>query len=150
VTTAPPEEPNRGKTSRLEQELDEILNRAHADDLKPPPRPKRTPNLRSIAGGKSSKPGWQFNRSQSGAFWMIGALVIAFLAVLVSDASPLLARLLVFAAIISFLVPIISRYRRKSGPPEQKMWRGRTVEVTPPQTSPIDQVREWWHNRTRR
>ena len=79
---------------------------------------------------------------------MIGALAIAFLAVLVSDASPLLARLLVFAAVISFIVPILSRFRRTSAPPEMKMWRGQVMDVNPTRTNPIDQVRDWWRNRT--
>jgi hypothetical protein len=81
---------------------------------------------------------------------MISALVVALIAVLVSDASPLLARLLVFAAVACFLAPIVSRFWKPASPPEQKMWRGQVMEVTPERPNPIDQVRQWWQNRTRR
>jgi hypothetical protein len=81
---------------------------------------------------------------------MVLALVIAFVAVLVSDASPLLARLLVFAAVGSFLVPIIRSFQRPSTPPQQKMWRGRVIEIEPQQSSPLDQLRAWWRNRSGR
>jgi hypothetical protein len=81
---------------------------------------------------------------------MVLALVIAFVAVLVSDASPLLARLLVFAAVGSFLVPIVRSFQKPSTPRQQKMWRGRVIDIEPQQPSPLDQVRAWWKNRTGR
>ena len=81
---------------------------------------------------------------------MIAALVVALIAVLVSGASPLLARLLVFAAVACFLAPIVSRFWKPATPPEQKLWRGQAVDVTPERPNPIDQVRQWWLNRTQR
>jgi hypothetical protein len=153
VTTSTPEEPNPrdGEArSRLDQEIEEILSRSGADQLKAPRRTPKPPKLRSIPGGigQSARPTWW--KPSSGAFWMVLALVIAFLAVLVSDASPLLARLLVFAAVGSFLVPIIQRFQRPSAPPQQKMWRGQVIEIEPQQSNPLDQVRAWWKNRTGR
>jgi hypothetical protein len=154
VTTATPDDPNPREPdqprSRLDQEIDDILTRSGADKLKGPKRTPKPPDLRSIRGGQSSqaRPAWL--KTSSGAFWMVLALVIAFVAVLVADASPLLARLLVFAAVASFLVPIVQRFRGTSSPPPQKMWRGRPIEIEPQQPSPLDQIRDWWRRRSGR
>lgn len=81
---------------------------------------------------------------------MVSSLGVALIAVLVSDASPLLARLLVFVAVGMFLAPVIMRFRPSDSVPEQKMWRGQTMEFTPDRPNFTDQARRWWQERTRR
>jgi hypothetical protein len=150
VSTATPDDPNQPETSRLERELAEILDRAHASDLKPPPRPKPQPKLRSIQGGRSPQSRSVLHRFPAGALWIFAALFLAIFAVMIDGVSPLLANLLSLAAVIAILMPIILHFRRPTAPPESKMWRGQVLEVTPTQSSPFDQVRQWWHNRTGR
>lgn len=89
-------------------------------------------------------------RLTSPGMLMISSLGVAFIAVLVSDASPLLARLLVFVAVAMFLTPVIMRFRPSTSAPEQKMWRGETMEFNPERPSFADQARRWWQERTQR
>ena|GEM_PF-6527713 len=151
MSTATPDNPNQNEPTRLERELDEILNRTGANDLKPPPRPRPQSGLRSIQGGKGVPRGFTLPRFQGGAAWMIGGLFLAIFAVLVDDISPLLANLLALTAVIAFLMPIFQSFRRPTAPPQQKMWRGQVLEVDPPpQANPIDQVKQWWNHRMHR
>ena len=124
------------------------FDRANAADLKPPPKPRQPPRLRSIQGGKSIRPGLSSPRFHAASFWLVGALVLAICAVLVDDVSPLLANLLALAAVVAVLMPIIQHFRRPATPSQSKMWRGQVLEVTPPQSSPLDQLRHWWQSRS--
>lgn len=145
-----PEENGRSKT-RLDQELDEILAKSGAEQLKPPRRQIQRPALRSMPGGLSVDRPTRLRRVPTAGLLMISSIVVAFVAMLVADASPLLARLLVYVAIGCFIAPIVMHFWPSSGGrPEQKMWRGRVIEYEPERPSVQGQLRRWWQNRSTR
>lgn len=130
--------------SRLDQEIDEILSKTSADSLPPP---SRRPSLRAMPGGRPQPRPIPRLRGASGAFWMGAALVIAFVAFLVADASPLLANILAVVALVCFVMPVIQRFRRPKQVPEAKMWRGQVIDDRPRQSNPLDDIRAWWDRR---
>ena len=77
---------------------------------------------------------------------LLTALVLAILAVMLRDVSPLLTRAIVILAMVALFWPYISRWRRPSAPSAQ-MWRGRTVEIDRSGPSPFDELRRWFRNR---
>jgi hypothetical protein len=72
--------------------------------------------------------------------------VLAIVAVLIRDLSPLLTRGIIILAMVALFWPYISRWRRPSSPNSQ-MWRGRTIEIDRTGPSPLDEIRRWFRNR---
>ncbi|HWV36724.1 MAG TPA: hypothetical protein VNZ55_13900 [Thermomicrobiales bacterium] len=144
--SSPAPRPNR---SRLDREVEEILSKASATP--PPPIPFkervarktstsrwRGPDLRSLG---TRALGWLT------AIPILTALALAILAMLVGDASPLLARLLSIAAVAMLLYPIVRQARGGAAPSTPKMWRGQMLESRPLPTSPLDQIKRWFRPR---
>jgi hypothetical protein len=144
-------ENSQGK-SRLDRELEEILSK---DDnirhLPPPPKACKPRQLKAPSSPTSSinLPPRAMKLLSSPA---ILALVLAVIALLISDASRLLANILCFAAVACIIWPMLQRFRRPSAAAsDTKMWRGRVYEVGKPSSTstrtPLDSVREWWDSR---
>ena len=151
MATSPPETPDNDTPpkSRLDRELEEILSKNdNIRHLPPPPRPKRARPLATSPGpahGLNVPP--QVRRLMGTA--IIQALVLAVLALLVRDVSPLLASLLCLAAVVCIILPMVQRFRRPASPPETRMWRGQLIDVQPRSEgqSPLEGVRDWWRSR---
>lgn len=123
------------KQSRLEREVEEILARSGGVDdkrhqrgtithLKPRPRhPKRTlrswPQLDRLP---------KIGHVTNGALALLGCLIAAVLAVIVSGFSPLLANILALLSVVLLLAPIVVQYRHP-GSRETKTWRGRAIDL---------------------
>lgn len=134
------------RQSRLEAEIEEILTRAQAEKPLPPPTPFRRP--RGTGLGKRL-PGTSIGATAERwltAAPLLTAVVLAIVAVLISDLSPLLTRAVVILAMVALFWPYISRWRRPDAPGSQ-MWRGRTIEIDRSGPSPLDEVRRWFRNR---
>jgi len=137
------------RQSRLEAEIEEILTRAQAEKPLPPPTPFRRPRRPSGTGI-----GQRLPRSRIGptverwvtAAPMLTALVLAIIAVLIRDLSPLLTRGIIILAMVAIFWPFFSRWRRPDAPSAQ-MWRGRTIEIDRTGPSPLDELRRWLRNR---
>jgi hypothetical protein len=143
-------ENSQGK-SRLDRELEEILSKN--DNIRHlPPAPKaRKP--RPLQSTSSPVPGINLppRAKKLLASPVVLALVLAVVALLISDISRLLASILCFAAVACIIWPMLARFRGTSaGPGSTKMWRGRVYEVNPSSSSsrsPLDSLREWWDSR---
>jgi len=152
MASSPPNTPENdqpGKT-RLDRELEEILSRNdNIRHLPPPPKRKRPTPIK--AARPESRSGLDLPpqlRKLLGAP-IILALVLATVAYLLRELSPLLATLLCLAAVVCIIWPMTRQWRRPASPPESRMWRGQVIEVRPQstQTSPLDRVRDWWRSR---
>ncbi len=158
ATTDPPEKPegHRPKT-RLERQIEEILERAERDNPLPPPisveqeKRKRTPN-------PLTSPRVQ-NIGSSARRWLtvspfIVAFLLAVVARAVSEVSPFLAHFAVSAAVIAFFWPILESIRNKqSGTPTATMWRGRDMSDLANRReypTPLEQIRQWFRDRRSR
>jgi hypothetical protein len=154
VTPDDSNDKNAKHRSRLEREIDEILTSARADSLPPAEGKKRLTALPNVPGARRRQWSGLLAPQRRGALMIVLALLLAFLAVLVSDASQLLANLLVMGAVVAFAWPIVARARSGSGsrsmPPPSRMWRGRELDITPTRSSPIENLRDWWNRRPRR
>lgn len=158
ATTDPPDNHGDGHTrSRLEAEIEEILERAERDHPTAPPisldearnarqhrerQEQRSEQLRSIG--------------QSAQRWLTAApilvaFMLAILANLVSGISPFLANLAVSAAVIAFFFPIAERFRARNtgATTSSRMWRGKDMGPPPEEQGPTpsDQIRDWFRNR---
>jgi hypothetical protein len=143
----------RHQRSRLEAEIEEILERAERDNPLPPPlpfeKPRRNPTEDAFRSTQLR------NMGSSARQWLIAAPLItaymfAILAILLSGVSPLLARLAVSLAVIAVFWPILEHYRnRQASSAPSRMWRGRDMSAPPPTRigpSPWEQFRQWLRN----
>lgn len=155
ATTDPPENQGDGRTrSRLEAEIEEILERAEREHPTPPPT-----SLDAARKERQRKERSRQRRDQLRAVghsahrWLTVApfavsFMLAIIAILVSDVSPFLAHLAVSAAVLAYFFPIADAYRaRNSGGPSSRMWRGRDMGAPPTEPTPFEQVRDWFRNR---
>lgn len=144
----------RHQRSRLEAEIEEILERAERDNPLPPPIPfdkrRRTPKqdlirFEQMRGVTTSVRQWLI------AAPLLTAYMFAIVAFLFSDISSFLTRTAVSLAVIAVFWPIIEHFRnRNSGSETSQMWRGRDMRPSPPGTSgptPWEQFRQWLRDR---
>ena len=137
----PPPKPR----SRLEDEVLEILARADqpvslSDHVRRKMWRQRRAQARRAASGVANP----FQRLGSGTL-LLGSLAVAFIANLVRPSSSLVATLLALVSVALLLSLYFVRHR---GPGRQniKTWRGRDIDLSPPQ-QPLG---EWWRERFRR
>lgn len=148
---------NRPAKSRLETEIDEILERAEREHPSPPPPPidldaarrqRARPDIDMAATLRSA--GTQA-RQWLRAVPILVAFAFAVLANTFDDISPLLARLMVSAAVVAFFWPILECIRDRQASPSgsARMWRGRDMgpPPAPPQRSPFEGIRQWLRDR---
>lgn len=152
ATTEPPDKHDgKNRKSRLESEIEEILARAERDNPLPPPIPFRQPRKKRTSVLLASK-GLQGMGSSARRWLTAGPFIVAFMlaiiAKMLSDISPLLAHLAVSLAVIAFFWPILEHYRnRQSGGTPSTMWRGREMYTREEGPSPWEQFRRWLRNR---
>jgi hypothetical protein len=158
ASTDPQEPEHRPARSRLEAEIDEILERAEREHPTPPPPP---PVDLDAVRRQRAKPEFDVSGAVRSAGvharrWlraapMLVAFAFAILANTVDGVSPFMARLLVSAAVIAFFWPVLEGFRdgHASATDSARMWRGRDMgpPPSPPQRSPIDGIRQWLRDR---
>lgn len=176
MSSRTPDQPNPDdrddNQSRLDREIDEILAKHklpgqdappsepgnvrqfnRQERLKTPPRPNVRQHQPTTP---SSVPAMDTVLAMVQRAPLPAALLIALLAVLIQGVSGLLATVLAYVAIVVFFLPYIRLARRKSptAAPQQKMWRGRMVDVSPPSREharhPLDRLRRWLAARANR
>lgn len=163
-TNTPPDDnhsqrPSSGSESRLDREVREILQKNRAsdsrrdkdrksDNVRQFRRPLSTPSSNVPARSVGSA-GFEVWRDRLLENPLVLAVIIAVAAWLISDVSKLLATLLAFVAVAALFVPFANLGGKKTGPGEQKMWRGQVVEPHPNPTSPLDGLQRWWRSRSR-
>jgi|GEM_PF-3122358 len=143
----------RHQRSRLETEIEEILERAEREHPLPPPtpihRPKQRPRLQDdFRTSTLGKTGASI-RQWLTAVPLIVAYMLAIVARLLSDVSPFLTRAVICLAVIAIFWPILESVREKqASTTTTTMWRGREIRV-PLQQEPTrwEQFRQWLRNR---
>ena len=139
----------RRRPSRLEAEIEEILARTEAQSpprgpvpFRRPPRPRTPVHV--------SRP-WRTDAGRTLERWLttaplLTALVLAIIAVLVREVSPLLTHLIVVGSVIALFWPLLRRIR---GPEAtgSRTWRGRTIDIDRPGPSVLDDIRRWFRQR---
>lgn len=156
ATTDPPENQGDGRTrSRLESEIEEILERAEREHPMPPPlsleeaRKDREKRERSSQHREQLRAVGQTAHHMLTAAPIVVSFMFAIIAMMVSDFSPFLARTAVSAAVIAYFFPIADYYRSRNsgGGSSSRMWRGRDMGPPPTEPTPFEQLRDWFRNR---
>lgn len=144
-TTNVPDDQDRPKRSRLDDELLEILQKndrpiSFADHVR-----RKTARQRQPAPSRTT--GLTGHR-----LWplapFIGAFALAFLGVSIRDTSALLAMLLAWGSVGLLFSPIILRLRRPANS-QMKRWRGRDVDITSPRRDWLSELRDRFSGRPR-
>lgn len=152
ATTDPPDKPDGHRPkSRLESEIEEILERAERERPLPPPIPFRPARERR---GSTSLLTRRVQRAGSSARrWLvaapfIAAFLLAIFAQMVSGLSPLLAHIAVSLSVIAFFWPILEHIRnRQTRSSAPTMWRGRDMSDRDEGPTPWEQFRQWLRDR---
>lgn len=130
--------------SRLEREIEEILERTEREQPLPPPTPIRPEVKRPIEDftSKVSMPdiGSTARRLLDSASIFL-ALIGAIIALMLSSISPFLATIVAIASVVALFWPVIAASRAPRSMP--KTWRGTTygTHQDPPQA--IIRFQEW-------
>lgn len=147
MSTTSPSPPPDDTTprSRLDREIDEILERDENVRLLPPP-PTPQP-IRSVPKPAVTVPPIVHRLLGVPLF---PAMALAILAYMIRDISPLVTSILCFLAVACIIWPSVQRVRQPRQTLQSQMWRGKIYEVPPPPqstTSPLDPLRQWWNSR---
>lgn len=141
----------RHQKTRLESEIDEILERAERDRPLPPPTPIRQKSMRPRITAKHKDK--LTESAGSVRRWLVAmpllvAYMLAIVAHMLSDLSPFLTGIAVDLAVIAVFWPILESIRERSSPPNRTTWRGREMNL-PERTgpSPASQFRQWLRDR---
>ena len=142
----------RHQRSRLETEIEEILERAEREHPLPPPIPFERPRRNRAQEVMESSRFRDFRTSTRQwltAAPLIVAYMFAVIAHMLSDVSPFLTRMAVSLAVIAVFWPILEHVRNKQTTPSPQMWRGRDMSIPPPRhgPSPWEQFRKWLRDR---
>lgn len=145
--------------TKVEEEVIQILDRLESEK----PAPSR-PNLRLVEPGgprkapkrrRSFKPSLNLAHLSTGRpwIWIVGAIGLAFAAVIARDTSQNLAFALALASIVAFFAPIfLTRRGGSAGSPggEIKQWRGRDISNAPQDgPSSAERLSRWLQDRRR-
>jgi hypothetical protein len=138
--------------SRLEREIEEILERAEREHPLPPPTPFEA-RLRKQASKESGPRVDLSSLAESARRWLDTApLLVAFgaaiLALIVRNVSPFLATVAATAAVVALFWPIVASFRNPR--PEAKTWRGRTYETRQEPPELVMRLRAWLRDRNNR
>lgn len=141
----------RHQKTRLEAEIEEILERAERENPLPRPTPIRTKQPRpSIAPAHKDRLGAAVAgvRRWLVAVPMLVAYMLAIVAHLLSDLSPFLTRIVVDLAVVAVFWPILESFRERQTSLTTTTWRGREMELPSRQEpSPLSQFRQWLRDR---
>ena len=134
------------KRSRLEEEVLEILQKTDT----PPPRPiaLRSAADRTMWRTRLRARGWAeeiASRLRQGGWSVIvaGMVLAIFANVLVDPASPLFARVLLYAGAALIVLGFVQLYRGGSGSSGGKLWRGKRVDFDRPGIDGDDKGEQW-------
>lgn len=142
----------RRHKTRLESEVEEILERAEREQPLPQPTPLRkrsrrpaTPQFKSEGIRESGNK----VRRWLVAVPLLVAYMFAILAHMFSDISPFITRIAVDLAVLALFWPIVEAFReRQSSSSPARMWRGREINVNVDDgPTPWEQFRQWLRNR---
>lgn len=130
--------------TKLEREIEEILQRAERDNPLPPPTPIDSHRRKPVE--ETREPFKLPDLGKTARHWldtapMLMAFLAAILAIIVSDFSALLATLCATAAVVALFWPVAASMRAPQM--EQKMWRGRPYDNQAEQPQPVTRVQEW-------
>ena len=140
----PPEKPR----SRLEDEVLEILYKtdkpaSFADHVRRKAARRRRERIHRVRQGVRFRA-----TGYGGGTYLIASFALAVAGMLVGDASPLLAKLLGFAATAAFVMIWVERYRR----PDRsaiRTWRGRDIDLSPPPPAWVENLRDRFRRPTK-
>jgi len=138
--------------SRLEREIEEILERAEREHPLPPPTPFEPRQRRQAA--KEAMPRVDLSSlADSARRWLETAPIFvafgaAILALIVRNVSPFLATIAATAAVVALFWPIVASIRNPR--PEAKTWRGRTYEPRQDPPELVIRLRTWLRDRNNR
>jgi hypothetical protein len=137
---------DKPEKTKLEREIEEILQRAERDNPLPPPTPIDS-HRRKRAGDTPDREPFTFpDIGKTARHWldtapMLVAFMAAIMAMIVSDFSALLATLCATAAVVALFWPVAASMRGPQS--EQKMWRGRPYDPPTEQPQSVTRVQEW-------
>ncbi|MDP9369117.1 MAG: hypothetical protein M3Q03_12710 [Chloroflexota bacterium] len=128
------------RRSRMEDEVLEILYRtdqptSFADHVRRKTTRQRRSRLSTISRS------FRTTQQLGPGTMLLASIGAALLAVLVKDASAILATLLALASVSLLLAPIVGRYRRP-GRSDVKRWRGRDIDLNPPPPAWVGSLRD--------
>jgi hypothetical protein len=133
---------DKPKKSKLEREIEEILQRVEKENPLPPPTPIRSRRRREDVARDFRMP----QVGESLRRWLDTApLLVAFMAaivgVMIKDFSPFLATIAAVGAVVALFWPVVASFRApRTGP---KMWRGREYESRPDPPQSVVRLQEW-------
>jgi hypothetical protein len=135
---------DKPEKTKLEREIEEILQRAERDNPLPPPTPIDSRRRKPVDDPRENFSLPDFGKTAR--HWlntapMLVAFIAAILAVIVSDFSALLATLCATAAVVALFWPVVASMRAPE--PQQKMWRGRPYETQADQPQALSRVQDW-------
>ena len=137
---------NHGK-SRLEREIEEILEKTEREHPLPPPTPIRPDidqpwsSLKSRVNVPDMSDFGTTMRRMLDSMPLFVALMLAILAWMISDLSPFLANIVAIASVVALFWPIISATRAPT--PMEKTWRGQTYGARQEPPEGAIRIREW-------
>jgi hypothetical protein len=138
------------KRSRLEEEVLEILERSD----RPPSKPVQLQSslhrgywrtrARVMQGLRTGR-----GRLGGGGWSLILGSALLFLVarVLIAHVSPLLAQLVVYAAVAGIIIGLVSLYRGSARRQSGRMWRGRPVDLDRPGPDLGSKFDDWCRRR---
>lgn len=130
--------------SRLEREIEEILERTERENPLPPPTPIRPDVKRPMADftDKVQMPeiGTTVRRLMESASIFV-ALVGAIIALMVSTFSPFLATIVAVASVVALFWPVVTASRAPKSMP--KTWRGTTYEGRQDPPEAVTRFQDW-------
>jgi hypothetical protein len=145
---------NKKRNSRIEREINEILERkdlADPGNLGNPddelPRRRYQPSRRKLQFTEAKS---ILRRVPPGILWLTGVFGFALLAILVADWSRNLAFVFAILSILVVFSPLYFWSRPSPVGPPQKEWRGRVIQMPPRQEGPLGKIKyKLWELRNR-
>lgn len=143
---------DKSAKTRLEREIEEILEKSEREHPLPPPTPIRRSRARRplrevgtrLQSADVRRLAGPLRQMLEGASIFL-ALILGIVAVLLGNLSPFLATIVAVAAVVALFWPVITR--RGAPDPGEKMWRGRVIESRTASSDPLAQVRAWLRRR---
>lgn len=135
---------DKPKKSKLEREIEEILQRAERENPLPPPTPIRSRMRKKpdelVRNVQMPNIGETLRRWLDSASLLV-AFAAAIIGVLIRDFSPFLATIAAVGAVVALFWPVVASIRApRTGP---KVWRGREYDTQPEPPQAVTRVQDW-------
>jgi hypothetical protein len=139
---------SKRRNSRVEQEINEILERKSLGEPDVSPPNRRYRSMRQKLNVSESRT--IFKRIPPGILWLAGVFGFALLAILISDWSRNLAILFGIISVLIMFSPLVFWSRPTPIAPTQKEWRGRVIQMPPRQDGAMGKLKyKIWELRNR-